>query len=106
MSSCSFFSNSDLGVEMVEEGMQVSGLGGQKDKGISTEQECRRSGLFGMHSNAGDDFHSGRGSPAEGKECRPGVSLLGIESRFLCDLQVPYLHCANLLFHKVGQMRP
>lgn len=66
MSSCSFLSNSDLGVEMVEEGMQVSGLGDQKDKGISTEQECRRSGLFGMHSNAGDDFHSGRGESSRG----------------------------------------
>lgn len=65
MSSCSFFSNSDLGVEMVEEGMQVSGLGGQKDKGISTEQECRRSGLFGMHSNAGDDFWQGESSRGE-----------------------------------------
>lgn len=85
----------DFAVEMIGERVQVSGLGTRGTKVLLTEQEFRKTSQFGMPSNAGDDYHTGRRSPAEKEERRPGVSVFRIESRPLCDLQVSYHLCAK-----------
>ena len=62
----------DFAVEMIGERVQVSGLGTRGTEVLSTEQEFRKTSQFGMPSNAGGNFHTGRSSPAEKEECRPG----------------------------------
>lgn len=71
---------------MIGERVEVSGLGTRGTEVLLTEQEFRKTSQFGMPSNAGDDFHTGRRSPAEKEVCRHGVSVVGIESRPLCFL--------------------
>ena len=58
----------DFAVEMIGERVQVSGSGTRGTKVLLTEQEFRKTSQFGMPSNAGDDYHTGRRSPAEKEE--------------------------------------
>lgn len=53
---------------MIGERVEVSGLGTRGTEVLLTEQEFRKTSQFGMPSNAGDDFHTGRKSPAEKEE--------------------------------------
>ena len=92
----------DFAVEMIGERVQVSGLGTRGTEVLLTEQEFRKTSQFGMPSNAGGNFHTGRSSPAEKEECRPGVSVFGIESSPCVTCKFLIISVPHLLFYKAG----
>lgn len=99
-----FQARQDFGGEIIGEGVQMSGLGAQKDRVVIAEQDGGGGGAFGMHSSAGVTLPKAAGMVPQGrKNAGPGISLLGIESGLQWDLQVSYLFSAKspLLYSRV-----
>lgn len=76
----------DFGVEIIGEGVQVSVLGDQKDRGAITEQERRRNGCLGGHAGRRlACWWQARYSRGRMQVLEPAAWF---ESGPLCDLQV------------------
>lgn len=92
----------DFGVEIIGEGVQVSVLGDQKDRGAITEQERRRNGCLGGIAMQGGDLHAGGRRGTAEEECRSWNQLLGLNLGLCVTCRFPVLSVPNLLFHKAG----
>lgn len=81
----------DFGAEIIGEGVQISGLGDQKDRDVITEQERRRNGPFGGYSNAGRRLARWWWAwYSRGRRMQVLEPAAWFESGPLCDLQVSY----------------